>query len=294
MALGQRDVDLEVVVVDDGSTDDSQAVLESVGDPRLEVLRNDSSRGVAAARNRGIQAAKGDWIAFLDDDDLWSPDKLRLQLDRAARTGAGFVYSGALRLREPDIVLGIDAAPPPEDFLRQILATNLLPSGPSNVVASADLVRRLGGFDEVLAFAADWDLWIRLASQTPAAACPQLLVGYVEHADNMSVSVGDAAMSEFRYLVAKHRPASEAAGVRLDAARFSRGIAYGHLRAGRRLRAARTYLRGAAGGNLGDLTRAAAAAVGGPAARRLSHDKGVPAPHVDWLDQAWPVETGDG
>ena len=115
-----------------------------------------------------------------------------------------------------------------------------------------------------------------------------------KYPDNMSVSVGDAAMSEFRYLVAKHRPASEAAGVRLDAARFSRGIAYGHLRAGRRLRAARTYLRGAAAGNLGDLARAAAAAIGGPAARRLSHDKGVPAPHVDWLDQAWPVETGDG
>ena len=207
-----------------------------------------------------------------------------------ARSGAGFAYAGALRLREPDIVLGVDPAPPPEDLALQMLTTNVLPSGPSNVMARAELVRDLDGFDEALHFAADWDLWIRLASRASAAACPELLVGYVEHAGNMSVSVGDAAVSEFRYLVAKHRSASEAAGVRFDAARFARGVAYGHLRAGRRLHAARTYLKGARRGNLGNVVRAAAAAVGGPAARRLSHDKGIPLPAGGWIEQAWPVD----
>jgi glycosyltransferase involved in cell wall biosynthesis len=290
MALGQRGAELEVVVVDDGSTDDTQAVLERLADARLRVLRNDTSRGVAAARNRGLEAARADWVAFLDDDDLWSPDKLRLQLEWLARSGAGFAYAGALRLREPDIVLGVDPAPPAEDLERQMLRMNVLPSGPSNVVARAQLVRELDGFDEALQFAADWDLWIRLASRAPAAACPELLVGYVEHAGNMSVSVGDAAVSEFRYLVSKHRAASEAAGVRFDAARFARGVAYGHLRAGRRLHAARTYLKGASRGNLGNVVRAAAAAVGGPAARRLSHDKGITPPAGGWIEQAWPVD----
>jgi glycosyltransferase involved in cell wall biosynthesis len=292
-ALGQEGVDLEVVVVDDGSTDNSPAVLRSVRDPRVRVLRNETSRGVAAARNRGIQAADGEWIAFLDDDDLWSPQKLRLQLERAAATRADFAYAGALRLREPDVVLGVDAAPSPVDFARQMLITNVLPSGPSNVVARADLVRRLGGFDEALAFVADWDLWIRLGARGSAAACPDLLVGYVEHEGNMSVSVGDAAIAEFRYLVAKHRSASDEAGARFDIARFMRGVAYGHLRAGRRLRAARTYVRGAVSGSVGNVARAAAAAVGGPPARRLSHDKGISPPDVEWIKRAWPIRDGD-
>jgi glycosyltransferase involved in cell wall biosynthesis len=293
MALGQQGVDLEVVVVDDGSADGSRAGLAAVRDPRLRVLRNETSRGVAAARNRGIEAARAGWLAFLDDDDLWSPHKLRLQLDRAAETGAGFAYTGAVRLREPDLFLGVDSAPSPEEFAREMLMTNVLPSGPSNVVARTELVRRLGGFDEALAFVADWDLWIRLGSAAPAAARPELLVGFVEHWGNMSVFVGDAAMVEFRYLVAKHRSAAAAAGVRFDAAHFTRGVAYGHLRAGHRLRAARAYLRGAASRDTGNVARAAAALVGGPAARRLRHDKGIPAPDVEWIKQVWPIrETG--
>lgn len=293
MALAQEGVCLEVVVVDDGSTDNPPAVLQPAQDPRIRVLRNETSRRVAAARNRGIQAARAEWIAFLDDDDLWSPQKLRLQLERAAATGADFAYTGAVRLREPDIVLGVDAAPSPLDFARQMLVTNVLPSGPSNVVARADLVRQLGGFDETLDFAADWDLWIRLGSRGSAAACPDLLVGYVEHGGNMSVSVGDAAIADFRYLVAKHRSASDAAGARFDVARFMRGVAYGHLRAGRRLQAARTYLRGAVGGNVGNVARAAAAAVGGPPARRLSHDRGISPPEVEWIKRAWPIRDGE-
>jgi glycosyltransferase involved in cell wall biosynthesis len=293
MALEQEGIDLEVVVVDDGSTDDSPPAIGAVQDPRVRMLRNETSRAVAAARNRGIQAATAEWIAFLDDDDLWSPHKLRLQLERVAATGADLAYAGAVRLREPDIVLGVDAAPSPLDFARQMLVTNVLPSGPSNVLARADLVRRLGGFDEALDFAADWDLWIRLGLRGSAAACPELLVGYVEHEGNMSVSVGDAAIAEFRYLVAKHRSASAEAGVRFDVARFMRGVAYGHLRAGRRLQAARAYVRGAVSGNVGNVARAAAAAVGGPPARRLSHDEGVSPPDVEWLKRAWPIWGGE-
>jgi glycosyltransferase involved in cell wall biosynthesis len=293
MALEQEGVDLEVVVVDDGSTDSSPAVLGSAQDPRVRAFRNETTRGVAAARNRGIRAARGEWIAFLDDDDLWSPHKLRLQLEQAAGASADFTYAAAVRLREPDVVLGIDAAPSPVDFAERMLVMNVLPSGPSNVVARADLVRRIGGFDEALHFTADWDLWIRLGSWGSAAACPDVLVGYVEHEGNMSVSVGDAAIAEFRYLVAKHRSASAAAGASFDIARFMRGVAYGHLRAGRRLQAARTYVRGAVTGNVGNVARAAAAAVGGPPARRLSHDTGISPPDVDWIKRAWPIRDGE-
>src|SRR5919109_858912 len=77
-ALGQEDVDLEVVVVDDGSTDETPDHVVGLRDPRLRIVRHDRSLGVAQARNAGIRAANSDWIAFLDDDDVWAPRKLRL------------------------------------------------------------------------------------------------------------------------------------------------------------------------------------------------------------------------
>ena len=91
--LAQQMGDLEVVVVDDGSTDDTASVA-AAADPRVVVLRNEAPAGVSAARNRGIAAARGAWMAFCDDDDLWSPEKLAHQLAAAERARADWVYSG--------------------------------------------------------------------------------------------------------------------------------------------------------------------------------------------------------
>src|SRR3954454_11717029 len=79
--LGQEGVDLDVVVVDDGGADDAEATVARLQDVRLRVLRHDVSRGVSAARNTGLNAATSPFVAFLDDDDLWAPTKLRTQLD---------------------------------------------------------------------------------------------------------------------------------------------------------------------------------------------------------------------
>src|SRR4051812_36397661 len=83
LTLLQRHVAFELIVVDDGSSDGTADALEALGDPRLVVVRNAVNRGVAHARNRGIDQARHPWVAFLDDDDRWSPDKLRMQLDAA-------------------------------------------------------------------------------------------------------------------------------------------------------------------------------------------------------------------
>ncbi|MCW3046870.1 MAG: glycosyltransferase family protein [Solirubrobacterales bacterium] len=180
-ALVQEEVDVEVIVIDDGSTDDTQARLDRIGDPRLRRLRNPAPEGVARARNAGLALAAGEWVAFLDDDDLWAPRKLRRQLDAAAAAGASFAYGAAIVVDEGEGLREEVPAPPADTIARDILARNVIPGGCSNAIARAELVRAVGGFDEGLAMLAHWDLWIRLLQRCPAAACPEVVVAHRPH-----------------------------------------------------------------------------------------------------------------
>jgi glycosyltransferase involved in cell wall biosynthesis len=241
-ALEQQDVEHEVVVVDEGSRDATATELERLGHPRLRVIRHDRPRGVAQARNAGIAAATGAWIAFLDDDDVWAPHKLRQQIDAAEASGASFAYCSAAWLDEHRRFLYGLQAPDPSGLPARLLRWNEIWAGGSNVLARADLVRELGGFDETLFQLADWDLWIRLALAGAAVALPELLVGYVMQPQSMLLTDRRDVFLEFDRLVAKHREAAARLGAGPDPLRFARWVALGHLRAGRRREAARTYL----------------------------------------------------
>jgi len=244
-ALRQEDVDLEVVVVDDGSTDETPERLAELTCPRLRSVRHADSRGVAQARNTGIATARGTWLAFLDDDDLWSPRKLRLQLDAADAAGASFVYGGAAAVAEDRSWLYSLAPTDPAVLARTLLSRNVLWGGCSNVVARTELVREAGSFDEKLFQLSDWDLWIRLTQAARVAACPDIVVGCVVHPGSMLLTSEDDVFEELSYLEEKHRQTSEESGVRVDRALFRRWVASGHRRAGRRARAARVFLAGA-------------------------------------------------
>lgn len=307
-ALEQQDVDHEVIVVDDGSSDETADRLAEIADPRLRVLRNEAPGGVAAARNRGVFEARGRWISFLDDDDLWSPRKLRAQLDAAESANAVFVYAAGGGLDSARHFLYAVAPPDPATVTRQLLRWNVIWCGCSNVMAKTDVTRELSGFDERLFQLADWDLWIRLALAGRAAAVQEILVGYVMHAENMLLTDRRDVFPELDYLVAKHRLTSEEYGVSPDRALFARWVARGHRRAGRRLKAARTYLRSAwRNGDVGAFPRALGALAPEPVIevsgrlvgtkhRSLQRPLSVSAP--DWiarfqrpapgLDDAWP------
>lgn len=245
--LGQEDVELEAIVVDDGSSDETPERLAAIDDPRLRVLRHERPLGVARARNDGLAAARGAWVAFLDDDDLWAPRKLREQLDAAAAAGAAIAFSAAIVLDEGRRSVGVDPSPAPEGLLDDLLRHNSVPGGCSNVIATTELARRSGGFDERLSILADWDMWIRLAAGGSAAACRQPHVAYVDHPASMHVQNARAAPSELAALTAKH--AELLAGRDIDMGGrvwFLLWVAGGQHRAGHRLQAAITYLRGAA------------------------------------------------
>ena len=262
-ALAQEDVALEVIVVDDGSRDPPPYAMAFLHEGRVRVLRHERPLGVASARNAGIREARGDWVAFLDDDDVWSPRKLRLQIDAASAAGATFAYGGAAAVAEDGSWLYSLPAVEPHRLVRALLRRNMLWGGSSNVVAHTAALRALEGFDERLFQICDWDLWIRLALTEVAVAVEEVVVGCRVHDRSMLlVSEGDV-FEEFGYLCAKHAATSAEYGVQPDRRIFTRWVASGHRRAGRRLASARTYVRGVVrDGDATSLARAAVALVG--------------------------------
>jgi len=269
--LAQEDVDLEVIVVDDGSTDETSARLAEVDDPRVVVVHREPPHGVARARNTGIEHARGTWLAFLDDDDLWAPRKLRAQLDAAAAVGAGFAYSGVIHLdKSRQHVAFVGRPPDPADLERRLLVHNVVPGGCSNAVLRADIVARVGPFDERLAELADWDLWIRAIAVTSGAVVREYQVGYLEHEQNMLFRDKPRVREELDYLAVKYAAARRAHGVKLDRRYFRNWVGYQYRRAARIHRdeersvlAARYFLKAAVlSSNPLDLVRAATALVG--------------------------------
>ncbi len=203
-ALGQEGVELEVVIVDDGSTDETAGRLAELAstDARVRVLRHDSSAGVAAARNAGITAARAPWVAFLDDDDVWSPRKLAAQLEAAARAGTSWVYSGAIAVTRDGDVLYEYYFPEPAIVADQLRRSAVVPAGASNVVARAEVIRELGGFDEQLSMLADWDLWIRLSETDRPASLRDVHVAVLYHSGSGHAVTDQSA--ELELLIRKH------------------------------------------------------------------------------------------
>jgi glycosyltransferase involved in cell wall biosynthesis len=272
-ALAQRDVDLEVVVVDDGSTDETPVQLAEVADRRVRVVRREQS-GQWVARNAGIEVAGGEWIAFLDDDDLWAPRKLRAQIDAARAVGAGFAYAGVIAVDEHGSVLADLFLPTADELAAKLLGACVVPAGCSNVVVRADVLRELGGFDERFAHVADWDLWLRLVDRVRGVACREVLVAYVLHDANTHVV--DKSSRELGELMRKHAAATPPRIVAPDLASYARWEAAQRSRAGLNVAAARAYARSAlTHRSPGNILRAVDALLGkrvSAAARRIRSD----------------------
>jgi glycosyltransferase involved in cell wall biosynthesis len=249
-ALAQENVELEVIVIDDASTDGTADYLQSVEDPRVRVLRNVGRTGVALARNRGIDAARGEWIAFLDDDDRWLPNRVRVMLDIGAESGADFVV-GAVAVIDPSGRKLETWAPVPAERLPRDLTRSGTIAGPSAVIAKAELLERTGGFDAELSYLADWELWLRFAENGTPAVCEEALVEYLQHPGSMLLDDETDIHAEFSHLRERHPQ------IQLEALFLSRWFGRRLREEGQPRQAARHYLREAVAYNeAGSLLRA--------------------------------------
>lgn len=170
-ALAQSHPTLEVLVVDDGSTDSTQAILEACAPP-VRYIRQVNA-GPSAARNAGAKLARGQWLAFLDADDLWLPTKLAEQLDHAVRSGAHAVLTGLFWPSEGgESIVAYSGSLRRDDLIAALLSRNVLAGGASTLLVRRTAFEVAGGFDESMTAAEDREFLIRLAASCVVSVLP--------------------------------------------------------------------------------------------------------------------------
>lgn len=235
-ALSQTLRDREILVVDDGSTDDTPRVLERHAGAIRVVLQE--HRGVAAARNRGIAEARGEWVAYLDSDDTWEPQALeRLIAAAEAHPDAGLITMRAQAMSADGTLSGrtYGKHSPGPWFTTESLLTGD-GGGVLTPMVRRDLYLELGGFDENLRSAEDVDMWLRLSLRTRLYATGEALLHVRAHAQNLSRDRSLNARTMLLVLDKLEREHPE--WVRAHPRAFRRGLGKEHLRAGRELLAA--------------------------------------------------------
>lgn len=196
--LTQEEADFELIVVDDASTAPPLALYEMVEKAGHRVLRLSTNTGPGAARNAAVKLARGSWLAFLDSDDYWLPNKLSLHLKSLQDSGCSIGQTLETWYRN-----GREVTPPKAhrieggDLFRRSLKAVCVSS--STVVLKRDLFVQHGGFDETLFVCEDYDLWLRISVQERFDYLPQpLVMKYGGHDDQLSQAL--PAMDRFRII----------------------------------------------------------------------------------------------
>lgn len=186
--LAQTYQDIEIIVVDDGSIDETERVIQECGNERIKYIKHKKTKGPGAARNAGIEASSGYYIAFLDSDDEWMPTKIEAQirLFKNRNKKIGLVYTGVEIIDQNKKIVIEKVLCKYKGFVfDKILSTNFI-VGSSTIMIKRRVLDKAGQFDEYLPSCEDWDLWIRVARYYEFDFVPDLLVKHFSHFQRIS------------------------------------------------------------------------------------------------------------
>jgi teichuronic acid biosynthesis glycosyltransferase TuaG len=175
--INQTYTNIEIIVVDDGSTDDSIQLVKQNFPSVFLYQNNTGKKGVSTARNLGISRAKGDWIAFLDADDIWMKEKLEKQINQLNGCRWGHTNSFYFGYNQSGSTKRSDFTELGSGMVFQILLLDNFVTT-STVIAERQLLINSGGFDESFDMLEDWKLWLLLSKSEPLSFCELPLVKY--------------------------------------------------------------------------------------------------------------------
>lgn len=194
--LRQTFADFELIVIDDGSTDDTEALVESYDDPRIVFLRHADNQGQTKRLNQGIRSARAPLIAFQDSDDEWLPEKLEKQVAamRAAPPTVGVVYVDRWRIvdgGETTLSQAVHITPEDGLFFKTALNSGIFNTATQCLLVRRECFERVGGFEERIRQLNDLEMLMRLSKTYLFLHVPEPLVNYYVSSDSMS-SGGEA------------------------------------------------------------------------------------------------------
>jgi len=184
--FGQTFRDFEVIVVNDGSPDDTAEVLRPLAEAGKIRYFEQPNGGQAAARNRGLREARGEFIAYLDDDDLWPPDKLEWQVEALRAGGDLLVVYGRVAFLGQEAAESPGAETTSTGMIHEDLCAGNRICSPGQTLIRTESLRAVDGFDAAIRGTDDWDLWLRLSEKGPFQYSSRLALVYRLHENNAS------------------------------------------------------------------------------------------------------------
>jgi len=202
--LKQTYQDFEIIVIDDGSTDNTEEIIRCFKDKRVKYIKKyKKNRGISVARNIGIKVARGKYVALLDSDDEWLPEKLDKQIkilqDGSPELGA--VYSNLCYIDENGKNTNKLRNPKKEGYIYEDLLGKNHVGAPSTLLIRKECFHQVGLFDDLLNAQQDWDMWIRIAKYYRFALIKIPLVKYRLHSNQLSKNLGVKIITANRILV---------------------------------------------------------------------------------------------
>lgn len=183
--LNQTYKKFELLIIDDGSTDNTKELCANYPDPRVKYFYQENT-GVSVARNNGIQKSSGEFICFLDDDDMWLEEKLEKQIKLSQKKDFGLSFTSLEIISQDGQRTGaVGGKNATGNVFEEMLVANLV-NCTSSVMVPRGVLEEIGFFKEHLAYAEDYDLWLRIAKKYPLHSIPEVLVLYRKHENNVS------------------------------------------------------------------------------------------------------------